>query len=102
MNGVPQSNDEQLAAHIARALEEIERVQKLTTQQLVDELLEKMPFTDYDELLEEACTRLDPTWQERHADTPLDATDRSVLDKAMARFHKRLEEVKTALEQVKP
>jgi len=101
MNESLSNEDERLAAHIMRAIDETERVQKLTTQQLVDELLNRMPFTELDELLEEACTRLDPTWQQRHADTPLDEKDQSMLDRAMARFNERLAEVKRNIPALK-
>lgn len=93
-----QADEDRLAEHLMRAIDETTRVEQLTTVQLVDELLGALPFTEYDELLEEACTRLDPTWQQRHADTPLDDDNRAMLARAWERFEKRLAEVRARTE----
>ena len=85
--------EERAMGRLMDAMDEIDRVQKLTTPQLVDELLNRMPFTELDELLEEACTRLDPTWHQRAADGPLNEDDKAMIDRAMARFHTKLAEV---------
>lgn len=72
---------EQVADGLARELEERERVRKLTNEQLVDDILNRLPFSELDALIEEACTRLDPGWEHREAIQPLSPAAENLLQR---------------------
>lgn len=50
---------------ILDGMAEQERCAKLSNDALVDEILSRLPFTELDYLIEEACTRLSPQWPDR-------------------------------------
>lgn len=57
--------EQEIVEALARDLVDQERVSNLTNQQLVEEILSRMDFSELDTLIEEACTRLDPEWATR-------------------------------------
>lgn len=59
------TEEEKLAASLIPDIAEMERVEKLTNQQLVEEIFERVPYGAHDWLIQEACTRLDPDWAKR-------------------------------------
>lgn len=81
---------EEIAEALHRDMMERGRVQGLTNEQLVNEILARMPFTELDALLEEACTRLDPEWVGREMTGPSAPADESVLARCRDLFRKRV------------
>lgn len=90
-----EEEDQRLCEAIERAIEAQERAKTLSNEQLVKEILDQMPFGPWDELVEEACTRLDPDWSNRPAPPPT-AEEQAMLErvhaKSMARLQKLLDE----------
>ena len=78
----PLSEDLRLIEALERDMKDANRAAKLTNQQLVEEILDKLPFCELDVLIEEACIRLDPEWPNRGCDKPLTEEDKQRIDRA--------------------
>lgn len=91
--GPMSAEDRRLCEALERDLKEMDRVKLLTNEQLVEEILDKLPFTDMDCLFEEACTRLDPDWSTR--EKSLTERDEAMLKRVheagMARIREAME-----------
>lgn len=88
------TDNDRLADAIARDIEEMERVEKLSNVRLVAEILDRLPFTDMDQLIEEACARLDPEWNTRGSDEPLSPEDEAMLKRCYERSMAMFEEIR--------
>ena len=86
------AEDVRLAEAIERSLAAQARAKTLSNQQLVEEILDQIPFGPWDELVEEACTRLDPDWGTRDP-PPLTPDEQARFERVHAQGMARIQEL---------